>query len=321
MRQPKYLSPTSIAQFYADRDEFYLKYLADNRPPRLPQTQPMAIGSSFDAYVKNYLYERLFGVNHDPKFGLQKIFEDQVETHNRAWAWEHGNYVFKCYKESGALSDLILQLEAAQGQPRFEFTVEALIGGVPLLGKPDVYFVSRQGARIIIDWKVNGYCANRSTSPKKGFINCRDTWVGKQTRGNNMPHKDAQPMLINGMMVNAAGYFEHVDISWTNQLAVYAWLVGEPVGGDFIVGIDQIISKGMPPKPQLRVAQHRAKISALHQEALIKSIQDMWSVIKTGYIFDNVSRDESDDRCKTLDGYYAGLDEGDSWFNQATRGS
>ena len=60
MRQPEYLSPTSIGLWQKDRQEFYLYYLADHRPPRIAQNEPMAIGAAFDAYIKSYLHEMLF---------------------------------------------------------------------------------------------------------------------------------------------------------------------------------------------------------------------------------------------------------------------
>ena len=56
MRKPEYLSPTSISLHEKDVDEFYSRYLADNKMPRMAQTQPMAIGSAFDAFCKSYLH-------------------------------------------------------------------------------------------------------------------------------------------------------------------------------------------------------------------------------------------------------------------------
>ena len=55
MRKPTYLSFSSMTLHEKDQDEFYLKYLCENRPGRLPQTGPMCVGSSFDAYVKSAL--------------------------------------------------------------------------------------------------------------------------------------------------------------------------------------------------------------------------------------------------------------------------
>src|ERR1700733_9743280 len=96
MRKMAYLSPTSLSLFLKDETQFYMQYLAENRPARPPQTVPMAVGSSFDAFAKSYLYEALFG-KKDPKFELMAIFEAQVEPQNRDRAYKDGEHVFKEY--------------------------------------------------------------------------------------------------------------------------------------------------------------------------------------------------------------------------------
>ena len=93
MRHPTYLSPTSISLFYTDLREYYLQYLCDNRPERMPQTAPMAAGSAFDAYVKSYIYENLIG--KDPKFELSTLFEAQVESQHRDQMRILGEYFFR----------------------------------------------------------------------------------------------------------------------------------------------------------------------------------------------------------------------------------
>src|SRR5581483_6216669 len=145
MREIKYLSPTSISKYAEDPDEFYLNYLADNRPPRMAQTQPMSIGSAFDAYVKSFLHQSLFGVGNDPKFEFQTLFEAQVEACNRDWAMVHGKQAFDVYKKCGALYDLMLELQHSVGTPRFEIDMMGVVdahregvtkqlGGVTFLG-------------------------------------------------------------------------------------------------------------------------------------------------------------------------------------------
>ena len=265
MRDVKYLSPTSIALWESDRENFYLSYLADHRPPKIPQTQPMSVGSAFDAFVKSELFYRLFGNwGEGDRFKFEAIFESQVEPHNRAWALDAGEHVFKAYEKSGALADLVLELKQATEDPRFEFKIEARVihatnlGGVQLLGKPDLHFVSGEGNRVINDWKVNGYCGRHSVSPKPGYVNCRDGWNTKiipPSRTSNKPHKNAQVMRIGDIDINAAVWLEDVDSTWARQLTIYAWVMGEPIGSNFIVGIDQIVSQGAAPsvKPFLRI--------------------------------------------------------------------
>lgn len=320
MREVKYLSPTSIDLFYKDTQEFYLRYLADNRPPRFPQTQPMSVGSAFDAYIKSYLYETLFG-NVTPEFELDTLFEAQVEEQNRDWARDAGKYCFEQYKDHGALADLMIELEQATEDPRFEFTVEgrvnheANIDGVTLLGKPDVYFHTKEGGAVVYDWKVNGFCSRSNTSPAKGYINLRP--------GGKI-HPKAFPAPKNGLMINSAMTLDEVNDSWATQTAIYAWLLGEEVGGEFIVGIDQLACGAAGnPYPEIRVAKHRCLIAKDFQLEVYNKAVHVWEVIKSGHIFRELTKEASLSRQSMLDQTHAAYDQGDSaeeqWFQDKTR--
>lgn len=334
MRQPEYLSPTGVSKFYDDRVEFYLSYMADNRPPRMPQTVPMAAGSAFDGYVKNYLVKNLHGTVA-PEFEIDAILEAQVEEQNRDWAFENGLHIFNEYKASGALANLMIELEQASDEPQFEFTVKGRVpfgkymDGIPLLGKPDVYFTTKDGANVIYDWKVNGYCAKRNKSPAKGYIRCADSWSGgfKPSRNNGLPHKDAQLMRVGGIEINIAHCLEEVDKSWARQTVMYMWILGEPIGTKAIVGIDQLC--GVPredTKPSLRVATHRCRAGAAFQQTLIEQIHEVWDATRTGYIFTDMTREENDAKCAQLDDFYMAYerlegcnDEHEDWFQAVTR--
>lgn len=330
MRLPKYMSPTSLKTFENNIDEYFLKYLAEVRPPRMPQTQPMSVGSAFDAYVKSYLHLSLFdNYGPDDAYAKEAIFEKQVEAHNRDWARLAGAYTFNCYKKSGALADLMLELGTAVNKPRFEFDllgeIDTNIGGVPIMGKPDVYFINSQGARVILDWKVNGYCGKSTTSPMKGFIFIRDGWMPsekKPSNGNRLPHKDCVPTAFKGIKINTQEYMENLNEEWATQLTMYAWLLGEEVGSqDLIVGIDQIvgqpgagvekysslqpgemISKSFEHQiPWLRIANHRLRVGAAYQFALRERLASAWAAITSGHIFQELSKEESDERCWALE--------------------
>lgn len=313
MRVPKYLSPSSFKLFESNLDEFYVKYLAENRPPRMGQTKPMSVGSAFDAYAKSYIHYCLFG-NYGPndQYAEDTIFEQQVEAHNRDWARLAGQHTFNCYKNCGALADLMLELQKSVGKPRFEFeiqgTVESRIGNVPLLGKPDIFFMNQEGARVILDWKVNGYCANSMTSPMKGYVMVRDTWAcGTRKAGTNnrMHHKDCFPSRFKGLMINTQEYLENLNTEWAAQLSVYAWLLGEEVGSqDLIQGIDQITGCGDSDAsgfPYLRVASHRLRVGANYQHELLDRLTNAWNIIMSGHIFREMSREDSDERCAELE--------------------
>ena len=323
MRIPEYISPTSLAQFFDDRTEFYLKYIADNRPPRLPQTKPMAAGSAFDAYLKAYISEALFGVVK-PEFELKTIFEMQVEKHNQDWAWGVGKYLLEQYKATGALSDLMLELSLAIHAPRLEFTVQDTVNilgtPIPLLGKPDIYFVVKGGSHIIPDFKVNGYCGSRATSPKPGYVMVRGDWG----RGNGGPHKNAQLMKIDGINVNIATYLEDTDDTWARQLFIYALILGENIGSKFIAGIEQIVCKPTNDMPSIRVASHRCRISEGYQKKIAEQLLICWTAIQEKHIFTDLTKEENDARCASLDNYYKAFegddnDPNEKWFHTITR--
>ena len=332
MRTPAYMSPTSLKTFEGNIDEAYLKYLAETRAPRLPQTAPMSVGSAFDAYVKSYLHFALFGNYGDSDaYAKESIFEKQVEPHNRDWAKLAGQHTFNVYKTCGALADLMLELGTAVNKPRFEFellgAIETHIGDVPLLGKPDIYFINGEGARVILDWKVNGYCGKSTTSPMPGYIMIRDGWLPsekKASSGNRMPHKDCFPTPFKGLKINTMAFMDNLNEEWAAQLSIYSWLLGEEIGSqDLIVGIDQIVGQpsgavivhkesALRPGelihrdfehrvPWLRVASHRLKVNASYQFDLQNRLAEMWGRITSGHIFKELSREESDGRCRMLE--------------------
>jgi hypothetical protein len=330
MRTPEYLSPTSFSLFYKDITEFYLKYLADNRPPRFPQTEPMSVGSSFDAHVKSYLYDKLFG-SKDPKFDLTTLFEAQVEEQNRDFALEAGRVCFDAYKEHGALADIMLELEQADTDPKFEFKVEGHVAhgdevdGLAFYGYPDVFFHTKSGSAVIFDWKVNGFCSKGNVSPKKGYIMLRGPM---DMRGVHCPHKDAQMMVVNGLTINIGHHMEQIDESWANQETIYAWILGEEVGAEFVVGIDQLAIGPNPDfkdhstPPAIRIARHRCTVSKEHQFELFKKAAWVWKIIKSGWIFRDMTEDESRLRQSMLDQHhlaYEGEGQNEEWFRNSTR--
>ena len=328
MRKPQHLSPTSLNQFYKDQQEYYLMYLADRRPPRFPQTQPMSVGSSFDAYAKSFLHERIFGAGSDPKFEFDAIFTAQVEEQNRDWARVAGKHVFDEYKRSGALAGLLLDLQKAIGKPRFELEVKGAINGyregvtleigdVTFLGKPDVAYINKFGANVILDWKVNGYCAPRNTSPMQGYVRLREDG------SNKGQHRNAQLMSHKGVMINVAGHLEDFDEDWAIQLGIYGWLCGMDIGSDFIVAIDQVVAKAAQPRPLLRFAEHRLRISSDFQWRTFAKAQQAWAIINSDHFFRDMSYEDSKARCLALDGIADAVkgdgSENDDWFAKVTR--
>ena len=272
----KYLSPSALSCWKNDKEEFYIRYLAKDRPIRSPQTQPMSVGSAFDAYVKAYLYEEIFGIK-DSEFAFEKLFPDQVEEHNRDFALSAGAICMEAYRCSGVLADLLLMLQKSFTEPKFEITISDTVScnlvGVPLLGKPDLLFhlETEEGVTpIILDWKVNGYCSK--ASPNKGYVVVRDGWVGAGAASKH--HKDCIPMVKNGVMVNIAEPFDFYAPQWAGQLSTYFWLEGEPVGTQAICIIHQLACN--KEKGQIRIADLRGSISREFQEELFNDYVACW---------------------------------------------
>lgn len=296
MRTMQYLSPTSLKQYYDNREKFYMIYLSEERLPRDPQTAPMAVGSAFDACVKSYLHDRLIG-DKNPKFQFETIFEQQVEVQNRDEARRAGTTVFNAYEKHGALADILIDLEGCIGKPQFETAIEGYVdavsvqvGAIPFLGKPDIFFITQLAARVIFDWKVNGFYSASGASPKPGYIRCLP---GRD------PHKDAYIQKHKGLKVNTNRFqsMDRIESDWADQTSIYSWLLGEPVGSDFVVAIDQICCN----RGTFRIAQHRTFVSVDYQKELFARAHKAWYNIQKQHIFDELSLDESMGRCKALD--------------------
>ena len=157
MRRREYISPSAYKIFKTDLEQFYIQYLADEKTEREPQTSAMSIGSSFDAYVKAYLHKVIYGQQGDPRFEFEPLFEAQVEPHNRDWARKHGAYVFDCYKTSGALADLLTELETAMEPPSFEIS--------PLLSFDILTSRAKHFRLPIIEIDVYGHVATSQQRP------------------------------------------------------------------------------------------------------------------------------------------------------------
>ena len=314
MRIPTYLSYSSMSLFEKEPEEFYLKYLSENRPPRQPQTEPMCVGSSFDAYVKSALHETLFGAGADPVYEFTTLFESQVEPQNRDFALPAGAYCFEAYKLTGSYEELLELLEQSTEDPQFETKLEGLIGGAPFLGKPDGRFVLDIGygrISVVLDWKVKSFCSKWPASPSKGYALCRDGFNGKPSRSQNKSHKMYMPYDFKGMEINR-DYMENCNPSYADQCTLYGWLLGEEVGGEALVFIDELACKpqGVAVNgeyPTIRVANHRSRVHPDYQQKLVERVQRCWGAITSGHVFLDSTREESDLLIETLDDMGTGL--------------
>jgi hypothetical protein len=297
MRLPNYISPSSLSKFEKDVDEFYIKYMAEPRPEREPQSEPASVGSAFDAVVKGNLHAALFGNNN-----FEELFESQVEKHNRDFAMKAGLHVYRNYVACGAYDELLGMMDKAQEAPQFEFEANIEINGIPLMGKPDARFVNKHGIHIILDWKVNGYCGKYNTSPTKGYKLCRDglSWP-RPSRSHEKSHKLYKDYIHHELKINEY-YLEDFSIDWADQLSIYGWMMGETPGDEeVVVAIDQVVAKSNGDEPLLRIAQHRSRVSSGYQNKLVTRLSDMWDSVQSGHLFRDVTEEESREMCSRLD--------------------
>lgn len=301
MRRPQYISPSAYAKYKKDKELYYIEYLAERRPDREPQTEAMAIGSAFDAYVKSAIAEAVFGRGVKTQLEFESLFERAVEPHVRDRARVDGAVVFELYKSSGSLADLLTQLHS---DVEMEFEVRGTIidkseNGLVLLGKPDLSFKTKDGTAVLLDWKVNGAYSKYNVSPMKGYTQLRGP-------GGSLlkPHKECVPGNYKGLRINLATTLEQLNETWAEQLSVYGWLCGMDVGSEFIVMIDQIAG----PLGSQRIAEHRLLIGRTFQTLLHLSLVEMWETIRSDHYFRDMSIEDSKARCLLLEEAYQPLD-------------
>lgn len=262
----------------------------------------MAMGSGFDAHVKSSIHQAIFGEaeTKGSPFEFQTIFEAQVEPHVRDVVLERSKDLFQQYVESGAYGNLLGDIVKSPFAPEMEFEAKGDISGVPLLGKPDLRYITASGLHVISDWKVNGSMSKTGASPCQGYKVCWD--YGSNTNGK--PHKKFKPMDFKGETINEA-YMEEFDSDWADQLAIYSWLLGEPVGGEeFVIRMEQVACRPVKSRdlPRAKFATHLSRISKSHQEGVLARVKVCWETILSGHIFTDLSKEKSDEMCEMLDG-------------------
>lgn len=246
----------------------------------------MAVGSAFDAFVKAELHKR-FVNDGDPKYTAEALFEAQVEPHARDRARPDGLDVLAWYKKVGAFADLVEDMRGCV-DPRFEaeltgeVSVSWLDGSISLLGKPDVMYVSRTGARVVHDFKVQGYYSKAPKSPAPGYI--------RMFPGRTI-HKNAVVVKHKGQDVNGNAPLHIHCPDWAEQLSIYAWVLGEHVGSDYILTIDQICCNSR--EKTIRVAKHSAICTDPWQRGLFTRLHRCWFACKNGHVFHDLPYEDN----------------------------
>lgn len=294
LRKLKYLSYSGFKLFESDPEKFYERYIAETKSPRDPQNHYMAIGSAFDAYVKAELHH-IFVNDGDPKYKPDTLFEAQVEPHNRDRARVDGQILHTRYVKCGAWKDLLEDMKGCIN-PRFEVELTAelsvpwLKGSIKILGKPDIQYISRAAARVVHDFKCQGYYSKSPPSPARGYL--------KMFPGATM-HEACGPKHHKDFLINGNCPLHLYCEDWATQLTFYAWSLGEEVGSDYILTVDQILSDSQ--KKETRVAKHAAICTEKWQRNLFERAHKAWYAAESGHVFTNLTYEESVQRTKAID--------------------
>ena len=283
-----YLSPTGVLTYLRDVQEFYVRYVLGCKN-REPQSVPMAVGSCFDAILKSKISSVLLGKSETEVFDL--LFTSSVDSKLRDAVLPYGLHCWQEYSDSGAFADLMLELSLAVAEPRMEFEIResvALVAGgaVPLMGKPDLYFVTPSGYQVIYDFKVNGYMGKSALSPKPGYLVCRSR-IGDSWRRD--PYKDliiGLPVPGIKMNLRMLPQFGSSVQDWLIQLCMYAWILGEPIGTETVFGIEQLTGSG--PYGDIRISSFRFQVERTVQLQLRDLIWEIWKRIQENK-WDNIS--------------------------------
>ena len=174
-------------------NKFYLSRLAGYPYINEEQAEKAAIGSAFDACIKEQYADAL---NLDkPTLKPKQLYNSVGPAENRDVRILAGQHLAVQYEHTPAYKRLLIS-------PDLDIVVDRykLIDGVALFGKLD--FTPEKG--MPGDWKVRF-----TTTPTKGY-----TW-------NSANHsKDADIPL------------EEANEPWAIQMLFYSWLLGNPISGD-----------------------------------------------------------------------------------------
>lgn len=301
-RVPKYLSPSGLACWEKSPEEYFLRYIApeDVRPERPPQTDPMSVGSAFDALVKADIYKDFYGLSKANEEGylIRDLVNVQCEEHTLPESLVIACELFEQYRETGALADIKAAIRRHTQYPRMEFTVVETIEGVPLLGKPDLHY-----GDIIADWKVSGSVSKRGVSPQQGYQIARDIH-GSRTNGES--HKRYEPKQ-HSTGEEVSGYtMDKTTDYWADQLSTYAWCLGHRVGSEgWVARIEQIACRPCPPKDESGVIRakcctHQTTVSQNHQLQLIERYKRCWWHVSNRHYFPDCDALTSDARANAI---------------------
>jgi hypothetical protein len=298
---PKYLSPSSLKTAVKQPYTFYLTRLVDNPIPREPQSLPGAMGSAFDVFVKlmlvikgrvdlkpYQLQTRLLDSCYDPSMREQyaemdlptMFYKMSVEEQHQAAVKDDASALMVNYCKSSLFMDLAFHdLEIHR-----YFSImgnspdsgQALIVPIFMKGDASVTVMTQKDNYEVIplDWKVTGYGSATGASPTAGY---KRIWsIDKGLEG---PHPDYTPDRSMAL----------VDEAWADQLCVYGWGMGRPVGLPFRAIIHQLVFR----PSGWRIAEFDSWITTETQLRLRDKFVTLWSDLQSGRFAQRIVQDRT----------------------------
>lgn len=304
-RVPKFISPSSLGRWEDRREEFYERYITPVLREKEPQVNYMAVGSAFDAYVKSSIHSAIFGdaATKGSPFEFETLFEKQVEPHVRDEVLKRSTFLWDKYRSLGAYANLLTDIVDSPYAPEMEFKVTKEINGVPIMGYPDLRYITRQLVHVIADFKVNGSFSKHGVSPVQGYKRAL-SFAKKDGSIKEEVHKKFVPKQFKDVVIseNCLGDFER---DWATQLTIYAWCMGETPGHeDFVVRMEQIACRPNRNELNVKVATHMSQISGRFQMEVMRRLIECWSFVKKGHIFTDLSYEDNLEHCDLLDKQY-----------------
>ena len=237
---------------------------------REPQTEPMAAGSAFDAYVKEVLIQ---GGDAESISSLDITSSPywKVEPWNVEYGVKIGKYLLKKYTELGGM--IRFQRLINEGVELFmeekvsgEITGESTV--VPIGGFPDLFWYE-DGVLTVHDWKVS-QIKNDKPTIMKGYSELMVPPLVKVPRNATLKPGDGDGDGLVYTHPDAGIGLEEIDSKFADQLTIYAWLCGSEVGKPIVGAIDRLC--GMP----LRVCRYRGMIGEEYQMKLVARLEAAW---------------------------------------------
>lgn len=247
-----HISPSTFNNWRDCQYKIYLNKLAGLPYIKGKQGLAAAIGTSFDAHIKNYL-SMLLSIDRDD-LNLNYMLNKGIDAEHRQEAIRMGEILFHLYIDSGFVDfephilQLVLQLDLERYRIR---------EGIPILGILDMTLNG-----IPFDWKTRGMTSKTGAYPTPGWC---ERWkipkgdIRKIKKEHNSCHT-----LEEGI--------EKTNKTWAIQMVFYNWLMGNE---EHKYIIHELTKRG----DDYWLAKHEGTISQEFVQQIFRLLKKFWTAI------------------------------------------